>query len=70
MSYLEIVAWAALVTIGAVLILLSVSGLARAAGWHQVEGTANTLVMLAALVLISGTIVLLVVATVSYLYPL
>lgn len=66
MSYLEIVAWAAGGAALGVLVLLLISGFACAIGWHQIEGTANTMVVLVTFVLIGGTVVLLAVATASY----
>lgn len=66
MSYLSIVAWAVSGAVLGILILLMLSRLARAVGWHQIEGTANTMVVLVVFVLIAGTIVLLAVATASY----
>lgn len=68
MSYLEIVMWAAMVAVGAVLLLLGVSGLARCCGWHETESWARVSSMMIVCVLIGGTLMLIVVAGLASLH--
>lgn len=70
MSYLSIVAWAAMVTIASVLILMLLKGIARNRGWHHFEGSLASTIIVLLFVLIVGTVVLLAVASWSYVYPL
>ena len=70
MSYLSIVAWAAMVAIASVLILMLLKGVARNRGWHRFEGSLASTIIVLLFVLIVGTVVLLAVASWSYVYPL
>ena len=66
MSYLSIVAWAAMVATVTGLILLLIAGLARHHGSFQTERVAVSCISMVLATLIVGTILLLLVASWSY----
>lgn len=70
MSYLTIVALAAAGTFVFVVLAMMASGVARSRGWHRTEGALRTTCLLVLSVLIAGTMLLLLVASGSYLYAL
>ena len=68
MSHIETAMWAVTAAVGATVLLLLVSGIARSCGWHETESWAKATGMLIVFVLVGGVLALVVVAGMAYFH--